>query len=273
MKGLFFMPLAFLVYINTNAQIADSAKREIKLAGAANFRDLGGYATTDGHHVKWGKIYRSAALNALTEEDLRKLKSLNISIDADFRGPYEVGLAPDKIPDGTHRISLPAGSEETGTLGGMKKMLAARDKDSAMVAFYSNTQVFRDRYKPVFEELLRISPDSALLFHCSAGKDRTGMAAALVLYALGVPENTIMEDYLASNYYRKAVIQKDSAQMVDRFGIAPDAAKGLAGVKKEYLIASYQAITEKYGSINNFLRTEIGLDEEKIHLLRTKFLE
>ncbi|MDE1190778.1 MAG: tyrosine-protein phosphatase [Arachidicoccus sp.] len=256
-----------------SAQITDSAKREVKLQGAVNFRDLGGYQTKDGKHVKWGKIYRSAALNNLTEEDLQTLENLKIAVDADFRGPYEVSLAPDRIPGNVHRISLPAGSKDAGKPSNLKQMLSAKDKDSGIIAFYSNTSILRDRYKPVFDSLLSISPDSALLFHCSAGKDRTGIGAALVLYVLGVQQETIWNDYLASNYYRRNTIIKDSAQMVNVFHISPDQAKNLAGVKREYLQATYDAINKQYGSLDNFLKQDLGLNNSKIKELRRKYLE
>lgn len=258
---------------NSYAQIADSTQREVKLEGAVNFRDIGGYETKDGHHVKWGKIFRSGALNKLSNTDLDKLKALKIAVDADFRGNYEVALAPDRIPGNTRRISLPAGSEDAGKPEGLKKMLQSKNKDSMMIAFYTNLAVFKDRYKPVFDELLMISPDSALLYHCSAGKDRTGMATALILYTLGVPEEKIMEDYLASNYYRKNIVEKDAAQLVQHFGLTPEQAKGLAGVKEEYLMATYNAILQHYGSMDKFLETELGITPEKRQLLRKKYLE
>lgn len=272
MKRILFLVFT-LTAVQGFSQINDSAKREIKLEGAINFRDLGGYETKDGKHVKWGKIYRSAALNKLTDADLEVLEQRKIAVDADFRGPYEVSIAPDRIPNGAVRISLPAGSEDAGKPSQLKQMIAANNKDSGLTAFYANTAILKDRYKPVFDELLAVSPDSAVLFHCSAGKDRTGIGAALILYALGVPQGKIWEDYLASNYYRKATIEKDAAQMVQYFGLTHDQAIGMAGVKKEYLQATYDAINKKYGSIDNFLAEELGLSRDKIGQLRAKYLE
>lgn len=272
MKYIFMLALMFS-FKTINAQISDSAKREVKLDGAANFRDIGGYKTQSGKRVKWGKLYRSAALNKLSDNDTIILKERKIVFDADFRGPYEVSIAPDKIPSITKRISLPAGSEDAGKPQMLKAMMSAANKDSGMIAFYSNTSILKDRYKPVFDEMLSISPDSALLFHCSAGKDRTGIGAALILYVLGVPMNTIMEDYLASNYYRRNIISKDSTQLVESFHVAPSQAAGLAGVKKEYLLATLDAINKKYGSLDKFLSSELGLGKTQIKELRKKFLD
>src|SRR5262249_34242829 len=136
-----------------SAQVADSNRREVRLQGAINFRDLGGYQTNDGRHVKWGKIYRSAALNKLTDADLEKMQSISLSRVADFRGPYEVKTAPDRIPAHSTRISLPAGSESIGDSNYMKNMIRQMQSDSSLVGFYSNLSPFAARYRPVFDQL------------------------------------------------------------------------------------------------------------------------
>jgi len=132
--------LPFLVaFLSGHAQIADSSRREIKLQGAVNFRDIGGYPTKDGRHVKWGRIYRSDALNKLSDNDLKKLQGLSLMYVADFRGPYEVKAAPDRLPEGVARVSLPAGSEHVGDSGYMKDMIRQMASDSFLVKFYGNT--------------------------------------------------------------------------------------------------------------------------------------
>jgi protein-tyrosine phosphatase len=202
MKKIFLSALIFSAAFKISAQIADSSKREIKSQGVVNFRDMGGYATKDGKHIKWGRLYRSADLSHVTPGGPDTLSKLSVEYIADFRGPYEVQKAPDKIPAGATRISLPAGSEHTGDSNYLQHMLLSA-KDSGLVPFYGDIHALGDRYKPLFAELLQVNKDSAVLFHCSAGKDRTGIAAALILYALNVDDKKIMEDYLASNYYRR----------------------------------------------------------------------
>lgn len=265
---------SFLIASVAFAQIADSAKREVKLQGAINFRDIGGYATKDGKHVRWGMLYRSAAINRLTEQDVSLLDNLAISRIVDFRGPYEVANAPDKMPAHAVRISLPAGSETIGDSATMRKMMqAAMKNDSGLVAFYQNTSPFMARYKPMFQQLLTLSPDSALLFHCSAGKDRTGIAAALILYALGVNEQTILEDYEATNHYRQRENERAIPMMVKAYGMSEAAAKDMMAAKAIYLNATFTAIRNKYGSVENFLKKEMDLDEIKMQVLRAKYLE
>lgn len=268
-----FAALLLTIQLHVSAQVADSAMREVKLQGAVNFRDIGGYATKDGKHVQWGRIYRSAALNHLTDADLDTLQKRAIAWIGDFRGPYEVKTAPDKIPAGATRVSLPAGSENIGDSTYMKTFVQQMNAgDSSLISFYSVTMPFKDRYKPLFDELLTLPKDSALLYHCTAGKDRTGIATALVLYTLGVDEQTIQADYLASNYYRAAENERSINGMVKMYGISETAARSMMGVKSEYLNATFAAIKQQYGSIDKFLQKELGLDKAKITKLRKLYL-
>jgi protein-tyrosine phosphatase len=269
----YVLALIVIVPLSSMAQIADSSRREIKLEGVVNFRDLGGYATKDGRHVKWGKIYRSASLNRLTDADVKKLQGLSLARVADFRGPYEVAVAPDKLPSGALRISLPAGSENVGDSNYMRNMMRQVRNDSFMIAFYGVITPFKERYKPLFRELLTLNKDSSLLFHCTAGKDRTGIAAALVLYALGVNERTIMDDYLATNYYRSVENEKMINTMVKAYAIDEVRARNLMSAREDYLEATFASIKSKYGSLDNFLKTEMGLNRKKIKQLRRLYLD
>jgi len=270
-KIFLFLQLAIPLF--TIAQISDSAKREVKLEGAINFRDIGGYETKDGRYVKWGKIYRSAALNKLTEADIRKLQSLALARIADFRGPYEVKTAPDKMPTGVMRISLPAGSENIGDSAYMRKIAQQMRNDSFILQFYTKTTPFKARYKPLFQELLTLNKDSSLLFHCTAGKDRTGIAAALVLYALGVDETTIMQDYTATNYYRAAENEKAVNGMINAYGIDSTTARNMMAAKPGYLQATFTSIKNQYGSIDRYLKKEMGLNKKKLEKLRQLYLD
>ena len=260
------------IVITGKAQVADSSQREVKLQGVVNFRDIGGYPTNDGRHVKWGKIYRSAELSHVTAGGLDTLAQLKISYIADFRGPNEVKTAPDKVPAAATRVSLPAGSEHTGDSTYMRQMLQSA-KDSGLVPFYSDIRFLGERYKPLFSALLEVNADSAVLFHCTAGKDRTGIAAALILYALNVDQHKIMEDYLASDYYRRKETERSIKGMMMMYKLDEPTARNLMGVKESYLAATFNAITAKYGTVDNYLETVMGLTAAKRALLRKKFLE
>ncbi|MDB5009731.1 MAG: tyrosine-protein phosphatase [Mucilaginibacter sp.] len=272
MKKYILLALIIFSTVNLFAQVADSAKRKVNLQGAVNFRDIGGYNTTDGHHVKWGKIYRSADMSKLTDADLAELKRRNITYDVDLRGHQESQQAPDKLNSNTDYILCPAGSDSLTNL--MKDIAKYKTSgDSIITSFYSNTTYLTDRYKPFFNKLLLLPDNQSLVFHCTAGKDRTGIGAALFLYALGVPYDTIVSDYMASDYYRLAENKKSLDAMVQIMHINENVAKDMLSVKKQYLDAAIAAINKQYGSVDNFLRMQIGLDDQKIALLKKKFLD
>jgi len=272
MKNIVLSILALICLAGSvNAQIADSAKRKVELQGAVNFRDLGGYTTKDGHHVKWGKIYRSADMSKLTDQDLATLAERKITYDVDLRGTQESKQAPDRMNPNTDYILCPAGSDNVGNM--MQSFKGKTHGDSIMVDYYSNTTYLADRYKPFFGKLLAMPEDKSLVFHCTAGKDRTGIGAALLLYSLGVPYETIMKDYEASNYYRAAENEKMAKQMVQFMKVNEGVAKDVVAVKKEYLDATFTAIKKQYGSIDNYLKTQVGLTDNDIEALKAKFLD
>jgi len=272
MRRLLF--LLFLVQaVPGRTQVADSAQRKLPVRGAINCRDIGGYATSDGHHVKWNKIYRSAEISKLTEADLEEFQKRNISTVVDFRGVDESKRAPDRMNPGTDYILCPAGSDSS--LNDWRKSIMSLKSggDSMMIAYYAKTEFLAARYQPFFRKLINLPDDQSLLYHCTAGKDRTGIGTALLLYSLGVPYETILNDYLASNYYRTEENEKMVQSMVSGMHMNEEVAWSLASVKKEYLQATFDAIRKKYGSVDNFLRDEIGLDQSKIETLRSKYVQ
>ena len=187
----------------TGGNRAILAERQLPMSGGFNMRDLGGYRTSDGRHVKWGRIIRSDDLHSLTDEDLVYLASIPVKTVADFRSLQEVRAMPDKLsPQGMTYVGLPI---TPGSLDDLQSYIAMTPEEVEakmewMNVYFATSDEGRERYRELFR-LLQETDDAAILFHCSAGKDRTGMGAALILYALGVPEQTVMEDYLASNGY------------------------------------------------------------------------
>ena len=272
MKKNILVMLAICCSTTAFSQIADSAKRKVELQGAVNFRDIGGYATKDGHHVKWGKVYRSADMSKLTDQDLATLAERKIAYDVDLRGTQESKQAPDRMNPNTDYILCPAGSDDANN-NIMQSLRKTTHGDSVMTAYYTKTTFLADRYKPFFGKLLAMPEDKSLVFHCTAGKDRTGIGAALLLYSLGVPYETIMKDYEASNYYRADENEKSVKGMVQFMKIDENVAKDVLSVKKEYLDATFTAIKKQYGSIDNYLKTQIGLTDKNIKALRAKFLD
>lgn len=266
----FLFCLLILTGTYTVSAAQTDTTRAVPVAGATNFRQLGGYETRQGTHVKWNKIFRSGEISKLTNDDMALLKAKHISHVVDFRGNDEVAKAKDRLPEGAVYLQLPAGSENLNSW--MAQLPKLNTADSLMISFYSQTTNLKAKYKPFFKELLLMPDGEALLFHCTAGKDRTGIGAALLLYALGVDEETILDDYLASNEYRKAENEKMVKGMV-AMGVKEQVAKDLAAVKKEYLVATYEAITRQYGSVDLFLNNEMGLSAKDLAVLRKKYTE
>lgn len=273
MKKAFLLLIMAAFAAKGFAQVADSTKRHVVLQGAANFRDLGGYKTKSGKTVKWGKIYRSADISKLTDADLAILTEKNVNYDVDFRGTQEAAQAPDKLNPGMKYMLCPAGSD---SIGNWIKEIAAAPKnsgDSIMTTYYSNTRYLTARYRPFFDQLLALPNDQSLLFHCTAGKDRTGIAAALFLYSLGVPYKTIVNDYTATNYYRTAENNRSIKGMVGMMHIDEGTARSMMAAKKEYLDATFAAINKKYGSVDNFLKDQLKLEDKQLSVLKSKYLE
>ncbi len=271
MKKIFVISILLFAQSNIFAQdstIVFNAKRQIKLEGGSNFRDLGGYPTQNEKHVKWGAIYRSADVSKLTDKDLTTLKDLNLATVCDLRGPDELKQKPDHLPEGIYYLNLPAGSENVKVNTNYFTM----NLDSMMTATYSKTEHLKAKYKPMFDQLLVLKSGKSLMFHCTAGKDRTGMGAALILSALGVDKKYIIEDYKATNVFWKEG-GKNYAQMMIKAGMAESKVSSMLSANPVYLETFFTAIDNKYGSMDNFLKNEMELNTEKLKALKGMYLE
>lgn len=262
--------MLILLPVTVEAQQRQAPDREVALEGAVNFRDLGGYLTTDFRRISMGRIYRAGDISRLTDADMEEIKRRKIYNVIDFRGEDEAAAAPDRLLHGAGYIRLPAGSEKSADWASFTQGYASGTE--IMIAFYSDVSVFRERYRPFFRQLLMLPDTSAVVFHCSAGKDRTGIAAALFLYALDVPMETIMSDYVATNYYRRAeneiIIDSLANEGYDRRMAAE-----LMEANPLYLETAFQALKRQYGSVDSFLYRELGMNEAARFRLREKFLQ
>lgn len=273
MRKIFLLCLTIISLCPIDAQM-----REIPLQGTYNFRDIGGLQTKDGKSIKWGKIYRSALLQGLTNEDLQIIKALKIKKILDFRGPLETNYAPDKIPADVCYLQLPAGSINDGPddWADMAKNMrehSEAESDKGAINYYKNIDSFKDRYKPLFDALLVLPKDSALVFHCMGGKDRTGIAAALVEYALGVSWKQITEDYLLSNRYRERYNSEISTFLCLKYGVPQKRANTYGLAKPEFLKATFAEIKKKYVTVDNYMKVVMELDDQKIDKLKALYLQ
>ncbi len=262
--------MSLLLIPPVGAQEKTGSKRDVVLEGAVNFRDLGGYVTIDYRRIKSGRIYRAADISKLTDSDMEELKRRKIYTVIDFRGEEEAAKAPDRLLPGTDYLLLPAGSGNTHDLAAF--VGDQKSGTDVMTAFYSDISFFKEKYRPFFRKLLTLPDTSAVVFHCSAGKDRTGIAAALLLYALDIPRETIFSDYTATNLYRKDENEKMIDEMVGQ-GMDRKFAEQIMAADPRYLEAAFDAIKRRYGSIDAFLYKELGLDERAKQILREKYLQ
>ncbi|MDE1178206.1 MAG: tyrosine-protein phosphatase [Edaphobacter sp.] len=189
-------------------EVREVSIRHLDLEGTPNFRDIGGYETADGRFVRWGLFYRSGVLSGLTPADLQYLAQLNIRVVCDFRTKEENDVAPEKWVDdpSVQRVSLPIGSDPNRKSNNvsLQQLLAghptAEQLRERMRATYGSF-VFSsgDQFATLFRQVN--NDHLPLLYHCTAGKDRTGIFSALLLLTLGVPEKTVLEDYALTNQY------------------------------------------------------------------------
>ena len=263
-------------------------ERHIPLEGQANFRDLGGYQTTDGQTVKWRQIYRSGRLANLTDEDVSRLDDLGIRTVVTLLTELDVeAYGPDRLPAGVRLISLPIDSKAATDLANRAREALASG-DFSQIPAELNPEIHRlviREGKGQYAALLREIADPAdrpLLFHCSHGVHRTGTGAAILLSMLGVPWATVREDYLLSNKYRREEVNKRLDQLrkmaAEKRGIEPEQVdmrdmEAFLIQQGSYIDASYEEIVKEYGTLEHFLGEGLGLDEDEIHQLQDELLE
>jgi protein-tyrosine phosphatase len=234
--------------------------RLLPLEGLYNVRDLGGYPAADGRQVRWGLFYRAGDLHGITDGDRAVLTGLNLKTIVDFRGDQEKKQAPDDpLPTVvlTRELAIEAGNMLD--LGRVERGISG---EALMEELYSLlASEARDKYREFFE-LLADPRNMPLLFHCSAGKDRTGLAAALILSALGVNRETVYADYMLS---ARCLEGKYTGWLAASPHLAP-----VVSVRSNYLEAAFRKIDKDYGGIDRYLREEIGTEPERLRAAYTE---
>ncbi|MFE3055147.1 tyrosine-protein phosphatase [Nocardia sp. NPDC059239] len=238
------------------------ASTAIRLDGAANFRDIGGYRTSDGHTVRTSVAFRSNRLAGLTDADLAKLGTAGVTLDVDLRNGSERSSAPDRVPTGAQYkvadvISFDSGISFhefpvitlgrgviDGLLNGSSDLVQSIDYP-LMVDFHGSDVAFGTLLRSI-----AANTSGATVYHCTSGKDRTGWATAVLLTLLGVPRDVVNADYLASN-----------TELGD-----PKA------VQLSWVEAAFNEVDRLYGSFDKYVRDGLGLDQATIDALRAKLL-
>ena len=256
-------------------------KRVLGMEGQRNFRDIGGYTTTSGKSVKWSRIYRSGKLSDLTANDLKEMAELNIDLIVDLRSTSEREGEPTKFQE-ADILELPVG----GTAADWSTTLSAQlqsgnftEDEIRQTFIQAYEQIPIDNageYRSFFKEILA-QKDGTIVFHCTSGKDRTGIGTALLLSALEVPRDVIMDDYMLTNeaagvdqglpFIAKAFSERAGRE------IDPESLRPLVGVEAVYLETTFKTIETAYGSMENYLEQALGLTDEDVKTLQAKLLE
>jgi protein-tyrosine phosphatase len=259
----------------TQPPVTANQSHALDLQGAPNFRDVGGYATADGRHVRRGEIFRSGELSRLTPADVEKVDSLKIASVIDLRTEEERMHAPSPW---RHPPQDLYASPKTTLAPVMRTILGdAGTADGAragLIKFYTQMpDSYRDEYSAMFHRIA--AGKLPVLVHCTAGKDRTGVAVAVLLTTIGVPRQTVIDDYAMT----ETLVPPAGAASV-RAAPVGGAAQALARLPEEsrlalwrsdpkYISAALKSIDGEYGSVNAYLERGLGLTKGEIRALRT----
>ena len=253
--------------------------RIVYFEGNDNFRDLGGYTNDQGRQIKWGLVYRAGKLDKLTTNDHEIFSALQIRTVVDFRRRDEVASYPNNLPSkqDINYVHLPivSGINGISIIEDVKKKEKSTENIDGEELMLKANKYYVSKAREQCAKLMLLLQDPQnlpLVFHCSAGKDRTGFAAAMLLFALGISRETILEDYLLSNTCRKNSNQFKLKDLKDD----PKAKKlvqSLLEVKRDYLDSAYQEIDTLYGSLKKYLEQGLGLGDTEIEKLKNNLLQ
>lgn len=246
------------------------AEKRLPIKGGYNFRDMGGIKNKDNRFVRWGLLFRTDEMNKLTEEDINYIASTGLQTVFDFRtfNEKEGGMggmippAPDKLPVSvkkTHSLPMSAGNIFSEEMIEKIRMGATQDELTEVMKNTYRELVGEEEYVECYKEFfscLQNKDNLPVSYHCSAGKDRTGVAAMLIYSALDIDKNVIMEDYMLSKQY---IAGKYDTYLKMYPQIAP-----LVTIREEYLEAAYETIEQKYGNMNRFLTEILEIDINKM---------
>ena len=252
------------------AQLVQKAhERLLPLQGGRNFRDMGGYRTRDGRQVRWRLLYRSGAMSELTGADYAYLSRLGIRSVCDLRSASERQSAPT-----VWKGKSDYWTSDLGQGGDMRSLFTGTGQrtpekmQAAMTNMYRTLPVSQKHaYTHMFKEL--VAGRVPLVFNCTAGKDRTGVAAALILTALGVPRETVIQDYLLTNELvdLNEALSKGLLASMPPAVIAP-----VLRADRAYIEATFDELDKRYGSVEAYLRKELGVAPAQLRAMRARLL-
>lgn len=270
--------------------------QSIGLDGVGNARELGGYQASDGRTVKHGIFLRTASLAGATDRDLQRLREeYHLSLVIDLRMIREIEAGHDPEIPGVMNLHLGIIDEEAlaekqqsisleevedldmnNNLDRLRLAMRLGIISDHMYVDWLSSATGKAGYTRMFQELIDLPDGKSLLFHCTQGKDRTGVAAMLILSALGVDESTIISDFLLTNTYNADIIESER-KTLEKAGFAGEELelfmKAMDEVDAQYMVNALEWMKENYGSATGYITRELGVSETEITLLRNKYLE
>lgn len=249
----------------------------VEVPAVENFRDMGGYLCQGGRVVRWGRFFRSGALQNLSEADLALLSAARLRYVVDYRSQFEAQRTPDELPAGAEYLHIPAigpGNPQVSSLAEtdlLAQLQQVRDPAQmqevlrAFVMLYQELPFDNSSYRQMLGTLDALE-GGAMLQHCSAGKDRTGVGCALVLLALGVDEETVAQDYLLSSVFRENH-NRHLLEKLAEMQFSPQiiqALEGMLDVSRDLLEHTFTAIKARYGDYPRYFLEEYGVDAEHL---------
>lgn len=253
-------------------------ERLVLLDGAVNFRDIGGYRSQDGRKVKWHKIYRSDSLTQLSALDQEKLAQLHITIDCDLRSELEAKFHPDASWPNRKLVFTPLYDEQNNDSDMHFRLQQLLHKIPQISDYLGSIyqRVLLNKHSQemiaaIFKQLLHLPADAALVYHCSAGKDRTGIMTAMILLALNVDEVTIIKDYLLTNrlydfsWQHQHPSTDQLSKMIAQMNVTRGEGLAIQGIT--------QTITAGWGNFANFFVKELGFNKNDLIRLQQMYLE
>ena len=258
--------------------VIKSVNKEIKLDGSINFRDIGGYRTIDGRIVKTGMMYRSGNLSRLTDNGKTSLIELGIKKIIDLRGIDEVRTFADPLVQGIacHHTPLLSDDKILGQIEGhtdFATMLKKTKPGEFLLTLNRSMVTYRYAFQQVFNVILT-EPESPFLFHCMAGKDRTGVISALLLSLLGVSREDVLKDYLVTNVQRNEInAHFDSLGFNHLSDVNQEVLEALFDAREEYINVFLDEIKTNYGTVDNYVKRELRLTDDEVNIFKSCVLD
>ncbi|MFM0549343.1 tyrosine-protein phosphatase [Paraburkholderia sediminicola] len=263
LKSITLTTLLIASSISSNAQTLWTTDHYIPLEKVQNTRDLGGIKTLDNRRITSNRLYRSGNPSSASAADIANLKAMHLDVIIDFRSASEKKPAEQAFAAQFPWQADPvlAGNLAPESIIPMLKQSTPAQMRTFMISLYRQ---FPEKYQPQFTRFLKLAEDNrTILYHCTAGKDRTGFATVLLLSALGVDRATTIANYLESNHYNAAANAQATAQL-QKIGVAPDVLAPLLAVDPDYIGAAMQVIDQQYGGMQHYLVDILHVNVGKI---------